>query len=46
MRNEYTVTEVIEIGEAQDVILGAKEGFPPDQEGLIRGDVPDNDLDE
>ncbi len=45
MRNEYTATEVIEIGEAQDVILGAKFGSPPDEDRVIK-DAPDNDLDE
>lgn len=30
MRNEYTTPEVIEIGEAQEVILGSKIDFDPD----------------
>ncbi len=44
MRNEYTVTEVIEIGEAQEVILGQKDDvdFDSGQRGLI----PDSDLDD
>jgi hypothetical protein len=32
MRNEYTVAEVIEIGEAQEVILGIKEPGVLDQD--------------
>ena len=30
MRNEYTAPEVVEIGEAQEVILGSKEVGGPD----------------
>jgi hypothetical protein len=30
MRNEYTTLEVIEIGEAQELILGGKEPGAPD----------------
>jgi hypothetical protein len=46
MRNEYTAPEVIEIGEAQEVILGQKtapgvDGSQPN--ALIS---PDSDLDE
>jgi hypothetical protein len=44
MTNEYTVTEVIEIGEAQEVILGQKVGPSTD---IRESEVfPDNDIDE
>jgi hypothetical protein len=44
MRNEYTTTEVIEIGEAQDLILGQK-GF--DSSDTIEPKLnPDSDFDE
>jgi hypothetical protein len=32
MNSEYTITEVIEIGEAQEVILGQKVGDPIDSD--------------
>jgi hypothetical protein len=46
MTNEYTASEVIEIGKAQELILGVK-----DQPGTDDGiqpfvSLPDNDLDE
>ena len=43
MRNEYTTPEVIEVGKAQEVILG-----PKPSEGIDVGQPlgPDNDLDE
>lgn len=43
MRSEYTVTEVIEIGEAQEVILGEKLGEEGD-ESQVR--IASLDLDE
>lgn len=43
MKNEYTLSEVIEIGQAQDVIQGPKVGFPPDTEQLISEEVSDLD---
>jgi hypothetical protein len=33
MNNEYTTPEVLEIGKAQDVILGSKTELPPDSDG-------------
>ena len=42
MRNEYTAPEVIEIGGAQEVILGSKEGLPADIDQV----QPALDLDE
>jgi hypothetical protein len=35
MTNEYTAPEVIEIGEATEVILGTKEGFGIDDDGRL-----------
>ncbi len=45
MRNEYTTPEVIEIGEAQEVILGQKisPGSDTGQPNVLE---PDSDLDE
>jgi len=43
MRNEYTAPEVIEIGEAQEVILGPKPGNDSDGDQAILGSL---DLDE
>jgi hypothetical protein len=45
MNSEYTVSEVIEIGEAQELILGAKE---PEQPADLQGfrTIPDSDLDD
>jgi hypothetical protein len=40
MRNEYTAPEVIEIGEAQEVILGSKPQGAPDV-----GQTQDSSLD-
>jgi hypothetical protein len=45
MNNEYTQPEVIEIGKAQEVILGGKSGFPPDDD-LVARTITDNDPDE
>ena len=44
MNNEYTAPEVIEVGKAQEVILGSKpsEGSDADQPRF----VTDNDLDD
>jgi hypothetical protein len=43
MTNEYMTPEVIEIGEATEVILGAKLEFAIDDDG--RTVEPDSDLD-
>jgi hypothetical protein len=44
MRNEYTSPEVIEVGKAQDVILGQKPGSSDDVgQNQI---APESDLDE
>jgi hypothetical protein len=45
MNNEYTVSEVIEVGKAQEVILGGKEVADLDVGGIARPD-PANDLDD
>jgi hypothetical protein len=44
MNNEYTNPEVIEIGKAQEVILGEKEGAPVDN--LQPQFIADSDFDE
>jgi len=45
MNNEYTASEVIEIGKAQESILGEKiVDLPPDTQGFRP--VADNDLDD
>jgi hypothetical protein len=44
MNNEYTASEVVEIGKAQEVILGGKDVGIPEPEG--RFNLPDNDLDD
>jgi hypothetical protein len=44
MNTEYTASEVVEIGNAQEVILGAKSIGQPDVQG--RFSPPDNDLDD
>jgi hypothetical protein len=44
MTNEYTVPEVIEVGEANEVIRGAKDTF--DSDANVQGLIPDNDLDD
>jgi hypothetical protein len=44
MTNEYTKPEVLEIGEANEVILGAKLEFAIDDD--TRTVEPDGDLDE
>jgi hypothetical protein len=47
MKSEYTVNEVIEIGEAQEVILGQqKVGGSSDETQPIREFLPDSDLDD
>ena len=43
MTNEYTTPEVIEIGEATEVILGAKPIFGVDE---LQDTQPDGDLDD
>ncbi len=43
MNNEYTASEVIEIGKAQEVILGIKVPGDPDQDGKFLS--ADDDLD-
>jgi hypothetical protein len=43
MINEYTAPEVIEIGEAQEVILGAK--YLPDLDEGGEATMPESDLD-
>jgi hypothetical protein len=46
MNNEYTASEVIEIGKAQELILGQKNQ-PGTDDGIQPFAVlPDNDLDE
>jgi hypothetical protein len=45
MNNEYATSEVIEIGKAQEMILGAKVPGSPD-DGIQPLGNPDNDLDE
>jgi hypothetical protein len=46
MRNEYTAPEVIEVGEAQEVILGEKiEPGSDVSQPTVRG-LPDSDIDE
>ena len=44
MRNEYTMPEVIEVGNADDLILGAKDTTLSD-EG-VPGLIPNTDLDD
>ncbi len=41
MRNEYTAPEVVEIGEAQKVIMGPKPGGLPD----LGQEIPSSSLD-
>lgn len=43
MNNEYTTPEVIEVGKAQEVILGAKPSVGSDDGEPF---LPDNDIDE
>jgi hypothetical protein len=45
MNNEYTVSEVIEVGQAQELILGGKVIGNQDVGGIARPQ-PDNDLDD
>ena len=45
MNNEYTASEVIEIGKAQELILGVKDIFPV-SDFLAPQPKPDNDLDD
>jgi hypothetical protein len=44
MNNEYTASEVIEIGKAQEMILGPKE--PGTSDDLVFQIVSDTDLDD
>ena len=46
MNNDYTATEVIEIGKAQEVILGEKVAGQIDQQGTQRLELPGSDLDD
>jgi len=41
METDYTVSDVLEIGKAQDVILGSKDVFTSDDgtESILAGDV-------
>ena len=44
MTNDYVMPEVIEIGEATELILGAK--FVPELDEMIEAGLPDGDLDD
>jgi hypothetical protein len=44
MTNEYVMPEVIEIGEAEELILGAKFLSDPDDNG--EATMPDSELDD
>lgn len=44
MRNEYTAPEVVEVGRADDVILGAKDTISSDSG--VEGLIPNSDLDD
>jgi hypothetical protein len=46
MNNEYTASEVIEIGKAQELILGAKVVAEPADIQGFRLEESDNDLDD
>lgn len=41
MENDYTVSDVVEIGNAQEVILGSKDVFTSDDgtESILAGEV-------
>jgi hypothetical protein len=45
MNKEYTAPEVIEVGKAQEVILGEKPGIDLSDDGQFRT-VADNELDD
>jgi hypothetical protein len=46
MNNEYTTSEVIEIGKAQELILGVKTPAEPADIQFQRLEQSDNDLDD
>ncbi len=41
MENDYTVSDVVEVGKAQEVILGSKDVFTSDDgtESILAGDI-------